>query len=228
MGEGDEVIANQSEPVEAVGNDGPTEEPRLAAIRGGKMYPRGILGPMEDPIEKYKREMYDEQEIVALQREEKGFLKPVRLATTVIHTLWAKPAEMLNNIITAIRPEENDDNKFYHRIYPRVKNIWECDKNDPVCIYEAEHQFMRDKRVDEEIIEVLKEKMKTCEYRNSEIRDVKCKEISELYQSACNSYHIKYGELGITPTAENVLNKQKNRFIENRYLERVLKRKIED
>ena len=35
--------------------------------------------------------------------------------------------------------------KYYHRRYPRVKTIDQCEVGDPVCVYEAQEQYKRDK-----------------------------------------------------------------------------------
>ena len=34
---------------------------------------------------------------------------------------------------------------YYHRRYPRVKTVDQCEVDDPVCVYEAQEQYKRDK-----------------------------------------------------------------------------------
>ena len=37
--------------------------------------------------------------------------------------------------------------KFYHEKFPRVREIWDCNVSDLMCVFEAEEQFDRDKLV---------------------------------------------------------------------------------
>lgn len=45
-----------------------------------------------------------------------------------------------------VEPMQSKNNtKYYHRRYPRVKTIDQCEIGDPVCVYEAQEQYKRDK-----------------------------------------------------------------------------------
>lgn len=41
--------------------------------------------------------------------------------------------------------QSKNNTKYYHRRYPRVKTIDQCEIGDPVCVYEAQEQYKRDK-----------------------------------------------------------------------------------
>jgi len=187
--------------------------------------PSGVTGPIEDPLLKEHNREYGEKVITVLQRDQKAFFKPFTMISVTGYYLFAKPAAMWNSIVEAVAPTKKPA-RFYHQKFNRVPNIWECDRNDPVCIFEAEDQFHRDKVVEQEIIRILQERLTKCQIQNKNIADSKCNELFELVESASNAYHIKYGELGVKLNARTCLNKQKNRFIEGRYVERVLKREV--
>lgn len=47
-----------------------------------------------------------------------------------------------------VEPLQNKNRtKWYHRKFPRVLTIDQCEVEDPVCIFEAQEQYRRDKYV---------------------------------------------------------------------------------
>lgn len=60
-----------------------------------------------------------------------------------------------------VEPNQQDYN-WYHRQFRRVPTLDECFIDDPVCIYEADSQFRRDRLVDSEIVNILRMRLENC------------------------------------------------------------------
>nr|CAG4641390.1 EOG090X0LTN [Eulimnadia texana] len=112
-------------------------------------------------------------------------------------------------VVTPNRP----DTKYYHQKFRRVPTIDECYTDDRVCHFEAEHQFKRDKLVDEEIVSILRQRMKECLIYESPDHQVKCAKIIEDYEKAAENWFIKYGDMGPTSSVVDAYMKQKHRMI---------------
>jgi len=103
---------------------------------------------------------------------------------------------------------------YYHRQFPKVPTIDECDVDDQVCIYEANEQYMRDRAVDKQIVLLLSQRLNECLYREGHYDGhFKCAEIHDDYDSAITNYHIKYGELAHQTSVIDAFMKQKHRMI---------------
>jgi NADH dehydrogenase (ubiquinone) 1 beta subcomplex subunit 10 len=108
---------------------------------------------------------------------------------------------------------------YYHRRYRRVPTIDECYFHDHACQYEAEKQLMRDKVVETQLINLLRERSEDCMYYETylpkEVHDptTKCGELKRDYEIAQANFYIKYGDMKFPATAQNVLMKQKHRLI---------------
>ncbi|CAL7933401.1 unnamed protein product [Xylocopa violacea] len=85
---------------------------------------------------------------------------------------------------------------WYHRQFRRVPTIAECSAHDQVCIAEAQMQFHRDRMVDAEILNILRERYEDCAWYYEEDRDDYCD-----------------GGLGATIDVEKAFLKQKHRMI---------------
>ncbi|XP_002731868.1 NADH dehydrogenase [ubiquinone] 1 beta subcomplex subunit 10-like [Saccoglossus kowalevskii] len=107
---------------------------------------------------------------------------------------------------------------YYHQQYRRVPDIDQCDVNDISCMYEAEMQFKRDKRVDEEITKILRKRMEDCWVIEGESAIQNCKSVVDQYDREATNYNTKYGNLGGFGSARRCLMKQKYRMIEERNL----------
>ncbi|XP_070579667.1 NADH dehydrogenase [ubiquinone] 1 beta subcomplex subunit 10-like [Ptychodera flava] len=105
---------------------------------------------------------------------------------------------------------------YYHQHYRRVPTIDECDVNDVLCLYEADMQWKRDRKVDQEITKILRKRMEDCWAREQESSLQNCKGVVEQYDREAGHYATKYGELGAFGSARRCLMKQKHRMIEER------------
>ncbi|XP_012273576.1 NADH dehydrogenase [ubiquinone] 1 beta subcomplex subunit 10 [Orussus abietinus] len=101
---------------------------------------------------------------------------------------------------------------WYHQQFRRVPTIAECNVDDNVCIFEAQTQFSRDKLVDKEILNILKNRYGDC--TNFEYPDLeKCKPLYDMYYDALDNWFIKYGDLGYNNSVIHAFMKQKHRMI---------------
>jgi len=105
--------------------------------------------------------------------------------------------------------------KWYHRKLNRVPTVDQCDINDPVCIYEAEQQFLRDKKVDSNILHYLRQKKIECQTWEGPDNAYKCKQLVDTYEEAATNWFIKYGDLrkAGNKTCVDAYMKQKHRLI---------------
>ncbi|CAL8092461.1 unnamed protein product [Orchesella dallaii] len=101
---------------------------------------------------------------------------------------------------------------WYHRQFRRVPTIDQCYTDDKACLYEADQQYMRDRAVDSEIINILRYRMDDCvreEYPDYE----KCFPLKEAYEQAAENWFIKYGDLGGVHNVVSAYMKQKHRML---------------
>lgn len=102
---------------------------------------------------------------------------------------------------------------WYHQKFRRVPTIDECHELDVVCIQEANAQFLRDKMVEDEIINILRNRYEHCCWAHGEDRKTVCTDLYKTYEDAANAWFIKYGDLGIKCDARSAFMKQKHRMI---------------
>ncbi|KAF6199686.1 hypothetical protein GE061_005984 [Apolygus lucorum] len=111
-----------------------------------------------------------------------------------------------------VEPNQKDYN-WYHRVYKRVPTVDECYCDDPVCKFEADQQFKRDKMVDNEVLNILRQRFEDCVSWEAPDHVAKCKGLKDILDEATTNWFIKYGDLGAYGRAEDALTKQKNRLI---------------
>jgi len=81
---------------------------------------------------------------------------------------------------------------YYHRKYPRVPTVDQCDYMDHVCIFEANEQFLRDRKVDKFITQLLSQRSKECYMREGSYDGFnKCRHLDDEYEKALTNYFIK-------------------------------------
>uniref|UniRef100_A0A1S6GL21 NADH dehydrogenase [ubiquinone] 1 beta subcomplex subunit 10 n=1 Tax=Pseudodiaptomus poplesia TaxID=213370 RepID=A0A1S6GL21_9MAXI len=131
-----------------------------------------------------------------------------------------------------VEPNRGETQAWYHRRYRRVPTIDECYVDDVVCREEANVQFQRDWRVDQEIVSILRGRMEDCFFyekgtgiaslgppKEGVVIDVSegsqhvCKPIMDTYNRAAKNFFIKYGEMGYNMRVEHAFMKQKHRLM---------------
>ncbi|XP_023792759.1 NADH dehydrogenase [ubiquinone] 1 beta subcomplex subunit 10 [Cyanistes caeruleus] len=105
---------------------------------------------------------------------------------------------------------------YYHQKFPRVPDLSECLEGDYLCYYEAEAQWRRDRMVDQEIVEIVRERMAACKQREGPNQFQNCAKEMELLAQVTKAYQDRYGELGYHGNARTCLMKQKHRMMEER------------
>merc|ERR1711909_141657 len=112
-----------------------------------------------------------------------------------------------------ISAKENPDHVWYHRKFRRVPTIDECYTDDIVCYTEANEQFKRDRNVDNEILNILRQRQEDCIMWNGHDYKTKCADIIEDYNTGATNWFAKYGDLGVYGTVKDAFMKQKHRMI---------------
>uniref|UniRef100_A0A0B6ZK88 NADH dehydrogenase [ubiquinone] 1 beta subcomplex subunit 10 n=1 Tax=Arion vulgaris TaxID=1028688 RepID=A0A0B6ZK88_9EUPU len=113
--------------------------------------------------------------------------------------------------------------KFYHRKFNRVPTFDQCDFEDPMCIYEADEQYYRDKLVDNKILKILRQRKIECYAWEGPDAAVKCKKFVDTYEDAATNWFIKYGDIRPGKGSREAYMKQKHRLIwERRHPDRKL------
>ncbi|XP_074600215.1 NADH dehydrogenase (ubiquinone) PDSW subunit [Brevipalpus obovatus] len=84
---------------------------------------------------------------------------------------WDKVSDKLIRIFEApvewfhdkvVIPNRRTDLVYYHKKYKRVPTADTCYMDDFACRYEANQQYLRDRQIDDEIMEILRDRMKEC------------------------------------------------------------------
>ncbi|CAG5128670.1 unnamed protein product [Candidula unifasciata] len=109
--------------------------------------------------------------------------------------------------------QTRNNEKFYHRRFSRVPTVDNCDFEDPVCVYEADEQYFRDKLVDSNILKILRQRKVECEYWEGPDASYKCRKFVEDYEDASTNWFIKYGDIKTRKGAIEAYMKQKHRLI---------------
>ncbi|KAK2727919.1 hypothetical protein QYM36_008406 [Artemia franciscana] len=118
--------------------------------------------------------------------EEPTFLRGM---SKVVSTFTAPARYFRENIV---EPNRKQDAVWYHRTFRRVPTIDECYTDDYICRHEADEQFKRDRLVDQNICNILKNRFTEC--LRSEHPDIgNCDKIKEDWQLAETNYFSKYG-----------------------------------
>lgn len=105
---------------------------------------------------------------------------------------------------------------YFHKQFKRVPTIDQCFTDDPVCIEEAHHQFQLDRKVDLNIVRILRFRKVECVnwYGADDVKNKGlCDRVIEDYEAAMTNYFIRYGELSYYGTVVDALMKQKHRLL---------------
>lgn len=164
----------------------------------------------------------------------------MRKLLSMVNTFFTGPPRYFHEKI--VKPNQGPEYPYYHRQYRRVPTIDECYMSDYVCFEEADLQYRRDKKVEEEIIKILAGRVKDCLVYNdgqaygqygevmqhADTSKNPCQPMIDKHLKAQQNFYVKYGDLPWHATARDVFMKQKHRMIwERRYGENTLDAKRE-
>ncbi|XP_030758763.1 NADH dehydrogenase [ubiquinone] 1 beta subcomplex subunit 10 [Sitophilus oryzae] len=135
----------------------------------------------------------------------------------IIEQFFANVGSILDGPSTWLKEKviapNQKDYPWYHKKFRRVPTIDECYTDDVVCFYEANSQYERDKKVDNEVVSILRERFEHCVLFERPDHVEKCTGILQEYEDALTNLFIKYGDLGAFQDVKKAYMKQKHRMI---------------
>ncbi|KAK5640694.1 hypothetical protein RI129_009241 [Pyrocoelia pectoralis] len=126
------------------------------------------------------------------------------------YNLFDTPATIIKEKIVAPNQKTYP---WYHQKFRRVPTIDQCYTDDPICVFEADMQYRRDRQVDSEILSILRQRFEDCVLYETPDHMEKCKHLLQQYEEGSTDWFTKYGDLGAYHDVKVAYMKQKHRMV---------------
>ncbi|XP_012673321.1 NADH dehydrogenase [ubiquinone] 1 beta subcomplex subunit 10 [Clupea harengus] len=163
--------------------------------------------------QEYEKDAYPEPpKQTPVTEKETTLPNPALITSKLFYYSVDLPVTKFRDIIDGIRGQ----NKYYyyHQNFRRVPDLTECVEGDYLCYYEAEMQWRRDFKVDQEILKVMQERLRACQQREGHSYVQNCDNEVKHFNQVAQAYNSRYGDLGAHANSRRCLMKQKERMIE--------------
>jgi len=151
-----------------------------------------------------------------------------------LHWVNAKLPDKMRQVYNSLSLFPTEPN--YHVRLPEIKDIWDCDVDDIMCIAAADRRAVVERKVDYHVLKTIAQRLTQCHrsvgnqeivtlYRN-EAYDVQCGPLEETLRECEAAFELKWGRLYSNNPHMNLSRrcymKQKNRYIEDRFRHRMM------
>ncbi|XP_072549793.1 NADH dehydrogenase [ubiquinone] 1 beta subcomplex subunit 10 [Salminus brasiliensis] len=136
---------------------------------------------------------------------------PLNVVTTLFHYTVDLPVTTFKYLLDSLQRKEKY--YYYHQRFRRVPELTECKEGDYTCYFEAEMQWRRDYKVDQEIVKIIQRRVGVCQQREGNSAKQNCAKEVEQFREVSRQYQSRYGDLGAYANARKCLMKQKERMM---------------